>query len=168
MTFSKFLKFDNCIINTVEFIPEMLSTPHLLVGAALVHSIPDPSISLPAAFLSHFVLDAAPHWDGSPKAPFSKKLISGVVADYIFGVILVYFISIGQPNQLLILLGGFLGTSPDFIMAFTRHYQTPFSKLPLIGRFNDYHRHIQTNVRIAHGLASSFAVSAAAIIFLIK
>lgn len=144
----------------------MLSTPHLLVGAAIVRAIPNPAVSLPAAFLSHFILDAAPHWDGSPKAPFSKKVLGGVTADYIFGAALVYFISTGQPNQILILLGAFLATLPDFIMAFSRHFQTPLAKLPLINHFNKYHIHIQTNVRFTHGLITSSAVSLAAIIFL--
>jgi hypothetical protein len=146
----------------------MLSTPHLLVGAAIVHSIPEPAISLPAAFLSHFVLDAAPHWDGSPKAPFSKKLLGGIAADYTFGMALVLLVSIGQPNQLLILLGAFLATLPDFIMAFTKHFPTPLGRLPLISHFNHYHRNIQTNVRLSRGIASSLAVSLAAIIFLAR
>lgn len=144
----------------------MLSTPHLLVGAAIVHSVPEPAISLPAAFFSHFVLDAAPHWDGSPKAPFSKKLLGGVAGDFMFGVALVYFISMGQANQPLILLGAFLATLPDFIMALTKHFPTPLAKLPLISRFNQYHIRIQKNVRLSRGIASSFAVCLAAIIFL--
>ena len=146
----------------------MLSTPHLLVGAAIAHSIPEPAISLPAAFLSHFVLDAAPHWDGSPKAPFSKKLIGGIAADYIFGMALVYLISAGQPNQTIILLGAFLATLPDFIMAVTRHFPTPLARLPLIGTFNKHHINIQNNVHIAQGLLSSSVVSLAAIMFLFR
>lgn len=146
----------------------MLSTPHLLVGAAIAHSIPEPAISLPAAFLSHFVLDATPHWDGSPKAPFSKKLISGVIADYIFGMALVYFISSGQPHQFIILLGALLATLPDFIMAITKHFPTPLAHLPLIYTFNKHHLNIQNNVHIAQGLLSSSVVSIAALIFLIR
>jgi len=146
----------------------MLSTPHLLVGAAIVHAIPEPAISLPAAFMSHFVLDATPHWDGSPKAPFSKKLLGGITADYVFGMALVFLISLGSPNQALILFGAFLATLPDFIMALTRHFETPLAKLPLVGTFNHYHHNIQTNVRFTQGMFSSFAVSLAAIVFLIR
>lgn len=145
----------------------MLSTPHLLVGAAIVQAVPNPEIALPAAFLSHFVLDAAPHWDGSPKSPFSKKLLGGIAADYIFGVALILLITTGNDRQLLILAGAFLATLPDFIMASTHHFRTPLTKLPLIGKFNKYHRHIQTNVRFVHGVLTSFAVSAAALVFLV-
>lgn len=146
----------------------MLSTPHLLVGAAIVSFIPEPAISLPLAFASHFVLDATPHWDGSPEAPFSKKVVSGVVVDYIFGIALIFLITTGDPRQLVILLGAFLATLPDFIMTLSRHIQTPLAKLPLIAHFNKYHKHIQVNVNFVSGLMTAFAVSAAAIVFLVR
>lgn len=41
----------------------MLLTPHAAVGIAIGSAIPDPKIAIPLAFLSHFVLDAIPHWD---------------------------------------------------------------------------------------------------------
>jgi len=159
---------DKYTTNSVIFKPSMLSTPHLLVGAAIVHSIPNPAISLPAAFASHFVLDAVPHWDGSPEAPFSKKVISGVVADYIFGASLVFLITQGDPKQVVVLLGAFLATLPDFIMAFSRHVRTPLIKLPLIDRFNKYHSRIQTNVRFTHGALASSVAGLAGLAFLIR
>ncbi|OGY25311.1 MAG: hypothetical protein A2Z11_03075 [Candidatus Woykebacteria bacterium RBG_16_43_9] len=146
----------------------MLSTPHLLVGAAIAHSIPESTIALPLAFASHFVLDATPHWDGSPEAPFSKKVIGGVAIDYIFGIGLIFLISAGDPRQAIVLLGAFLATLPDFIMTFSRHVQTPLAKLPLVSNFNKYHHHIQVNVSFVSGLMTAFAVSAAALVFLVR
>src|SRR4030067_1371296 len=99
----------------------MLSTPHLLVGAAIARSIPNPAISIPAAFFSHFVLDAAPHWDGSPEAPFSKKVIVGASIDYLFGASLIFLFTQGDPRQITILAGAFTATLPDFVMAASRH-----------------------------------------------
>ena len=146
----------------------MLSTPHLLVGAAIVHAVPNPAISLPAAFVSHFILDAAPHWDGSPKAPFSKKIIGGVAFDYVFGASLIFLITQGDPRQAVILLGAFLATLPDFIMAFSKHVKTPLIKLPLITHFNKYHSNIQTNVRFSRGVLASFMAGLAGLAFLIR
>ena len=146
----------------------MLSTPHLLVGAAIVHAVPNPAISLPAAFISHFILDAVPHWDGSPQAPFSKKLVSGVAFDYIFGASLIFLITQGDPRQAIILLGAFLATLPDFIMAFSKHIKTPLIKVPLIANFNKYHSHIQTNVKFSHGVLASFMAGLAGLAFLVK
>jgi len=41
----------------------MLLTPHTAVGIALGAAIPNPIISVPLAFISHFALDMVPHWD---------------------------------------------------------------------------------------------------------
>ncbi|GMR19015.1 MAG: hypothetical protein BMS9Abin34_139 [Patescibacteria group bacterium] len=41
----------------------MLLTPHVAAGVAIASVVPDPRLAIPLAFLSHFVLDAVPHWD---------------------------------------------------------------------------------------------------------
>ena len=41
----------------------MLATSHALTAGVILKTFPDPRISLPLAFLSHFVLDLIPHWD---------------------------------------------------------------------------------------------------------
>lgn len=41
----------------------MFLLPHAVVGVALAKVFPDPRVAIPLAFLSHFVLDLAPHWD---------------------------------------------------------------------------------------------------------
>ncbi|OGY22053.1 MAG: hypothetical protein A2126_04720 [Candidatus Woykebacteria bacterium GWB1_45_5] len=146
----------------------MLSTPHLLVGAAIARSIPNPAISLPAAFFSHFVLDATPHWDGSPSAPFSKKVVGGAAADYLFGATLIFLISANDPRQIVILAGAFLATLPDFILAASRHFPILVRKIPPLKRFNNYHSGIQVNVRLAKGLLSAFATCLAALVFLTR
>src|SRR5262245_29781011 len=110
----------------------MLSTPHLLVGAAIVKVIPDPAISLPLAFASHFVLDSIPHWDGSPKVPFSNKLIAGIIVDYIFGASLVFLLTTGLPNQEIFWLGAFLATLPDFITGTYKHLEAYLSAIAFI------------------------------------
>ena len=145
----------------------MLSTPHLLVGAAIVKSIPNPAISLPAAFFSHFLLDAVPHWDGSPEAPFSKKIIGGAIADYLFGASLIFLLTKGDTGQTLILFGAFLGTLPDFILAFSRHFITEIEKIPILKRFNAYHSNIQISVRFSRGVLTAFATCLVALIILI-
>src|ERR1700733_12631073 len=39
-------------------------TTHAIVGAAIASAIPTyPSLAIAAAFVSHFLLDAIPHWD---------------------------------------------------------------------------------------------------------
>lgn len=41
----------------------MLATSHALTAGVILKTVPDLRISLPLAFLSHFVLDLTPHWD---------------------------------------------------------------------------------------------------------
>jgi hypothetical protein len=145
----------------------MLSTPHLLVGAAIARSIPNPAISLPAAFFSHFVLDATPHWDGSPEVPFSKKVVGGATTDYLFGATLIFLITQGNPQQAVILAGAFLATLPDFILLASRHFPIPLFKVPWLARLNNYHSNIQVNVKFARGLLYASATCLAALVFLV-
>lgn len=146
----------------------MLSTPHLLVGAALAKTIPNPAISLPAAFASHFILDAVPHWDGSPKAPFGKLFYFLVSIDYIFGLSLVWWFSKDSPEQTLILLGAVTATSPDFLLGSYKNFKLPWNKWGWYVRFNEFHRGIQNNLKIAGGLATSLVAVLIAIFMLVK
>ena len=41
----------------------MLATSHALAAGVILKTVPDPRISLPLAFASHFLLDLIPHWD---------------------------------------------------------------------------------------------------------
>ena len=43
----------------------MMGTPHILAGAAVAKLLRRPALAYPAAFASHFVLDAIPHLDAS-------------------------------------------------------------------------------------------------------
>lgn len=137
----------------------MLSTPHLLVGAAIVKIVPVPAISLPLAFLSHFVLDSIPHWDGSPKAPFNTKTTFGIIVDYAIGISLVYLATVGMENQYIVWLGAFLGTLPDFILGTYKHYVSYFEKYAFIAIPNRFHMSIQRNVSFWPGLVITAVTS---------
>jgi hypothetical protein len=41
----------------------MRATIHALTGAAIAMAVKQPALAIPAAFLSHFVLDAVPHYN---------------------------------------------------------------------------------------------------------
>jgi hypothetical protein len=144
----------------------MLSTPHLLVGAAIVKAIPNPALSLPLAFLSHYALDTIPHWDGSPKAPFGLKTTIAIVIDYAIGASLIYLLTVGYPNQYLIWLGAFLGTAPDFILGGYRHAKDTLEKYTFIRVPNEFHIGIQRNLPFWKGLAVSAATSIISILII--
>lgn len=145
----------------------MLSTPHLLVGAAIVKIVPNPVISLPLAFLSHFVLDSIPHWDGSPKAPFSRKIFGGIFLDYAFGASLVFVLTNSYENQYFLWLGAFLGTLPDFILGSYKHLESFFSGFAIVRVPNEFHLAIQRNLPLVNGLLTSTLISFIAVIILL-
>ena len=137
----------------------MLSTPHLLAGAAIVTLVPDPNLSLPLSFISHFVLDAIPHWDGGgPKPPFNKKDYLRVGGDYVFGVLLVFLLTLGNGNQILILVGAVLATLPDFI-----HGASKFLNLPILDTFAKFHSKLQAKLPLLPGLATNTVMAILAI-----
>lgn len=41
----------------------MLETPHVALGIAIAAAVPNPIVSIPLAFASHFILDMVPHWN---------------------------------------------------------------------------------------------------------
>lgn len=133
----------------------MLSTPHLLVGAAIVGTIKQPEIALPLAFLSHFALDMIPHWDGGgPRPPYKTKMFVKVIVDYLFGLSLVYFLTRDSDRQALILFGAFLGTAPDFIeggltLILRERIITPYQRI---------HRRIQGRLPFMSGLVTNIIV----------
>jgi len=147
----------------------MLSTPHLLTGAAIVKIIPNPALGLPLAFLSHFALDSIPHWDGSPKAPYSKKMFGWIFLDYAFGASLVLILTVGYPNpeQYFLWLGAFLGTLPDFILGLYKHFEVYLAKYKIFRLPNQFHMSIQRNLPFAKGLIVSAVLSLITVAILI-
>ena len=93
----------------------MLTTPHLLVGAAIGSQTQNPYIVVPAAVASHFVLDSLPHLMGIIEVhDLDKKDVAFVAGDVIVGISLVYIFSLLSPNPAMIYLGAFSAMIPDF------------------------------------------------------
>jgi len=78
----------------------MLATPHLLTGAAIASSKLPAEISLPLAFLSHFLLDAIPHTEPSmflkkyrrvPDQPCWREFFYASF-DFACGILLLFYL----------------------------------------------------------------------------
>lgn len=106
----------------------MILTTHAIVGAAAASIFPaNPVVAFAAAFASHFIVDALPHWDYpirfdyvNPKVggkfKFDKELILDAVtigSDLIIGFALSYLIFGGTLLQEIILAGALGGILPD-------------------------------------------------------
>jgi hypothetical protein len=100
----------------------MTATGHALVAALIVAKIPNPYISLPLAFVSHFALDIIPHWDsGTHRHTITKKrLFYEAFFDVLVSVILslvLYRDILGQSDYVLLYSAVFLSQLPDWLMA---------------------------------------------------
>jgi len=103
----------------------MLLAPHILVGAAVAISIPNPLLGLLLAFLSHFILDRIPHWEYSvePLRNISAKgllyvapILRRVAIDITTGVVLLIIAVTLSPDDIPFTawaFGGFFGILPD-------------------------------------------------------
>ncbi len=72
----------------------MTATAHALVGGAIAASIPDPTIGISLAFISHPLLDMVPHWDfgWGWRKKTKIKLFSEGFFDLALGVVLAYLL----------------------------------------------------------------------------
>lgn len=104
----------------------MITTAHLIVGAAVGVAMGNPYASFVAGVASHFVLDSIPHYDVSPDALrnnadsiiFTPKLWAQVWIDGIFGLALFsYWWGLHDGYSLVspIAWGAFGGFLPDLI-----------------------------------------------------
>ncbi|HLE48550.1 MAG TPA: hypothetical protein VI819_00750 [Patescibacteria group bacterium] len=151
----------------------MLELPHAIVGAALVYKIGNPWISLPAAFLSHFILDEIPHWnphlgDKTKKLsrPFTRDLkiiIIDSTAALIFGTSIAMMKLPDIESFTFVMLGAFFAVLPDLIEA-------PFFFLNFdqywIKSWLGFQRKHQNNTNIYWGVLTQFLVVVAAVIWI--
>lgn len=101
----------------------MTSTTHMMAGLYIVSVVPNPLISFPVAFASHFVLDAIPHNDyfyfHIGKSRYMQTTPLSIIT-LIIGFSLIAFFSLSSVQPLSLLVGGVLGISPDIITGSTK------------------------------------------------
>jgi len=97
----------------------MTATAHALVSAAIAAAIPNPAISISLAFVSHFVMDAVPHWDFGTNWRSRAKAKTGAVAiaDTILGFSLAYLLFAGKVEGMTLFLAMAAGNLPDWMEA---------------------------------------------------
>lgn len=93
----------------------MTAPNHALTGALIGLSVAEPVLALPLAVLSHFALDAIPHYDVPRSAShqrFSRQL--GIEAA-LCGVIVLCLVVTQPRHWIAAAVGAFLATSPDLL-----------------------------------------------------
>lgn len=112
---------------------------HAFTGAAIGLAVQQPLLVIPLALLSHFVLDAIPHFGGHPVYEWGHKHFTKIIAlDAALTIIGVSLVVLFAPHLVVaVLLGMAFAMLPDLSLI---HYYTS-------GRqkhwFHDFHLGIQ-------------------------
>lgn len=142
----------------------MLELPHTALGALIAVKIPNPLISLPLAFLSHFVLDFVPHWNPSLysetkkfKKPSRKSNVI-VAFDVFLSLVLGFFIAFrfwpDIKRAVVILLACFAAVAADAVEGFFFYFGV---KHPLLKKWVKFQHEHQTNAKLPFGLLTQIA-----------
>jgi hypothetical protein len=145
----------------------MLTTPHLLVGAAIGAQIgpAHPLIVVPVAGASHFVLDSIPHLMGFIEVEdLDKKDVLFVLGDVILGVGILLLLSLNNPNWEILWIGAVAGMLPDF-----HHTAQVLFGPDFLKRYTKVHMrfHYKKPLRLLPGLATQFFTSLASIFLIL-
>ena len=93
----------------------MLNSVHVVAAAAVVTVVPNPAISIPLAFFSHFALDTIPHWNWSPGKTTAGKLAS--INDGMIALIIALSLALYLERSWVVLAAGVASMIPDIIQA---------------------------------------------------
>lgn len=93
----------------------MTGLNHVLTGSAIGLALQQPLLVVPVAFLSHFVLDAIPHFDHEVYRWGHKYFAPIMIIDGLISLGSIIFLMIFFPHaSLAIALGAFFAILPDF------------------------------------------------------
>jgi hypothetical protein len=126
-------------------------TTHAIVGAAIASGIPAyPALAIAAAFASHFLLDAIPHWDYpissdsvNPKVAAAMKYDRALLVDMLkigtdamLGMALALLLLARPSNFALVLCGAAAALLPDALQfAYMRFPREPLISLQRFHRW---------------------------------
>jgi hypothetical protein len=124
----------------------MTGINHAVTGALIAAAINEPVLALPAALLSHFVLDAVPHWDYKIKPQIARRQVI-MLADLALSLALLLILALTvDAKPYLIIIGGLLGILPDAM--WLRFFVTGRPSIhgnpkKIINRIRQFHHWIQ-------------------------
>lgn len=122
----------------------MTGFSHTTTGVVIALAIHHPAIAVPLAFLSHFVLDALPHYGDDKRDGSDRFFRRFIIADAIAGVGLALFMMFLFPeHKLLIALCGIFATIPDLMWLPNHIRQAKNLEEKPRNRIMQWHQHIQ-------------------------
>ena len=153
----------------------MLSTPHVIVGAAIGVKFVNPQIAVPVAFASHFILDMAPHWNpkilsevrkqGTVSQLSQKFIVFDTVLALIAGITIAGLQPIQQSQKLVIIACCFFSVLPDLLsVPYLFLHQTK----GIFGWWMSFKKSIQNDVGLFWGNATQTLTIVAAIYWIVS
>ena len=104
----------------------MQGTVHLLVGAAIGITVPNPIAMAGMAFFSHYILDLLPHIDpetfASAKKPYTWIQRISLAIDVMLVAALITVIYLVHDNGASALLGGVIAQLPDMLSPLEKYH----------------------------------------------
>jgi hypothetical protein len=133
----------------------MLTTAHLLLGAAIGKATNNPLLTVVLAFGTHYILDAIPHYSEKPITNFQE---SGIKRSNILEIVvksiepalgiiltLVLIFRFNSTKALPMVLGSFFGWLPDLMVLLDWKFGIPRPRL--IAEFEKKYHHHTTFVK---------------------
>lgn len=116
------------------------------MGSMIAFAVKEPVIALPLALLSHYILDALPHYGLRTWAERRRHIVlfcCVIALDVILSVALLAFLFLSAPWY--VVTAGFLAFAPDTMWLYRYLVKGKLGKNPIghIGRFAAFHKRIQ-------------------------
>ena len=141
----------------------MLETPHVAVASAIAAKIPNPLISIPLSFASHFLLERIPHWNphlmtetkrfGKPTSNSAKVVLLDVALSLFTGFLVATYTSQNSFHYVTILAACLASVLPDIV-------EGPYFFMKIRNKFVEkwigFQRSIQNDTTIIPGLLTQF------------
>ncbi len=140
-------------------------TPHMLVGVAIGTQSPSLLIAFCLGLVSHYLLDALPHWDYLHKVEITRpEHLKKIGLDFILGAMIVSALTWPFHQKLFILAGVAGALLPDFSQLIYVNFKIKWLK-PLSRLHKKMHLYDELPFRL--GFPAVFIVSLIAILSLI-
>lgn len=151
----------------------MLETPHVALGAAIATKIPNPLISIPLSFASHFLLEMIPHWNPHLSTEIKKfgkltkktttLIVFDVTTSLVLGSYVAFSSSTSTTHMFTILACCLASALPDLIEVpyFFFEVRNKFLK-----KWIEFKKSIQVDISMLPGLATQAIVLGATLFWI--
>lgn len=114
----------------------MTASNHVVAGALIASAVPQAAVAIPLAFVSHFIMDALPHFGDTDNHSWLNRHFNYVLGiDILLTVLFILGIVVFQPaSWMLMVICGLVAISPDllwipYFLAHLKHEHKEHSKL---------------------------------------